>query len=218
MVVKLLGPAFASCSRRVLACLIEKDVEFEIVPLDLLNGEHKKPEFLALQPFGKVPAVQDGSLTLFESRAIVRYYAEKYAGQGTCLLGKTLEERALVEQWLEVEGQNFRPHGDAIVYQLFVAPIFNVPQDKALIESSAEKLGEVLDVYEGRLSKSKYLAGDFYSLADLSHLPSIEYILSATDKGYLIKNRRHVNAWWEDISSRSAWKKVLALGGYSGVN
>ncbi|XP_057830329.1 glutathione S-transferase F10 [Cryptomeria japonica] len=211
MVVKLLGPAYASCSRRVLACLVEKDIQFEIVHVDLLKGEQKKPEFLALQPFGKVPAVQDGDLTLFESRAIMRYYAEKYAGQGTSLLGKTLEEKALVEQWLEVEGQNFNPHGNALLYQLLYAPLINLPQDKAVIESSAQKLGEVLDVYEERLSKSKYLAGDFYSLADLSHLPFTEYIVNATDKGYLIRNRKHVNAWWEDISSRPAWKKVLAM-------
>ncbi|XP_057830328.1 glutathione S-transferase F10 [Cryptomeria japonica] len=211
MVVKLLGPAYASCCKRVLACLIEKDIEFEIVPIDIDNGEHKKPEFLALQPFGKVPVVQDGSLTLFESRAIIRYYAEKYASQGTCLLGKTLEERALVEQWLEVEGQNFNPHAYALLYQLLFGPRKNKPQDKALIESSAQKLGEVLDVYEERLSKSKYLAGDFFSLADLTHLPYIEYIVNVVGKGHLIRNRKHVNSWWENISSRPVWKRVLAL-------
>ncbi|KAH9288320.1 hypothetical protein KI387_032437, partial [Taxus chinensis] len=158
-------------------------------------------------PFGKVPAVQDGDLTLFESRAIIRHYAEKYAEQGTCLLGKTLEEKALIEQWLEVEGQNFGPHAYGLVYQLILAPRIGVAQDKGFIESSAENLGKVLDAYEEKLSKSKYLAGDFYSLADLSHLPFTEYIVNATDKGYLIRDRKHVNAWWEDISSRPAWKK-----------
>ncbi|GLJ52556.1 hypothetical protein SUGI_1118410 [Cryptomeria japonica] len=211
MVVKLYGPQFASCTRRVLACFLEKNTDFEIVLLDMLAREHKKTEFLALQPFGKVPAVQDGNLTLFESRAIIRYYAEKYAEQGTCLLGKTLEEKALIEQWLEVEGQNFCPHSYALINQLVFAPRVNAPQDKEFIESSAQKLGEVLDVYEKRLSESKYLAGDFYSLADLSHLPHTEYIVNATDKGYLIRNREHVKAWWEDISSRPAWKKVLAM-------
>ena len=49
MAVKLFGPAYASCSRRVLACLIEKDIQFEIVPVDIFKGEQKKPEFLALQ-------------------------------------------------------------------------------------------------------------------------------------------------------------------------
>ncbi|GLJ55591.1 hypothetical protein SUGI_1193950 [Cryptomeria japonica] len=91
MVVKLFGCSYASCSRRVLACLIEKDIEFETLSVNINKGEQKKPEFLALQPFGKVPVVQDGSLMLFDSRAIIRYYAEKFAGEGTCLLGKTLE-------------------------------------------------------------------------------------------------------------------------------
>ncbi|KAH9328509.1 hypothetical protein KI387_000617, partial [Taxus chinensis] len=75
MAVKVYGPAFASCTRRVLACLLEKGVDFEIVDFDIRNGTHKTPQYLALQPFGKVPAVQDGDLTLFESRAIIRYYA-----------------------------------------------------------------------------------------------------------------------------------------------
>jgi len=211
MVVKIHGPAYASCTRRVLACFVEKHIDFEIVHVDLLKGEQKQPTFKALQPFGKVPVIQDGDLTLFESRAIIRYYTEKYAEQGTCLLGKTLEEKAVVEQWLEVESQYYGPYVYNVVYQLIFAPKVGVPQDQALIEKSAEKLGEVLDVYEERLSKSKYLAGNNFSLADLSHLPFTEYLVNATDKGYLIRERKHVNAWWEDISSRPAWKKVLAM-------
>ncbi|KAI4305953.1 hypothetical protein L6164_029278 [Bauhinia variegata] len=84
--------------KRVVACLVEKGIEFEAVPIDLFKGEHKTPDFLKKQPFGLLPVVEDGDFTLFESRAIMRYYAEKYKNQGTDLLGKTLEERGLVEQ------------------------------------------------------------------------------------------------------------------------
>jgi len=71
-----------------------------------------------------------------------------------------------------------------------------------------EKVGKVLDVYEERLSKSKYLAGDFFSLADLQHLPYTHYLVNTCGKGDLISSRKHVKALWEDISSRPAWKKV----------
>ncbi|WP_411024451.1 glutathione S-transferase N-terminal domain-containing protein, partial [Salmonella sp. s57359] len=108
MVVKVYGPAIAS-TKRVIVCLIEKEIEFEVVPIDVFQGEHKQPNFLQLQPFGVVPVIQDGDYTLFESRAIIRYFAEKYKSQGTDLLGKTIEERGLVEQWLEVEAHNFHP-------------------------------------------------------------------------------------------------------------
>uniref|UniRef100_A0A0C9RU46 glutathione transferase n=1 Tax=Wollemia nobilis TaxID=56998 RepID=A0A0C9RU46_9CONI len=211
MVAKVYGAAYASGTRRVLSCLLEKDIDFELANVDLPKREQKKPEFLDLQHFGKVPAVQDGDLTLFESRAIIRYYAEKYEGQGTSLMGKSLEERALVEQWLKVERRNYNRHASTLVFQLIFAPRMGIPQDQALIDSSAEQLGKVLDVYEERLSKTKFLAGEIYSLADLSHLPFTEFIVNATDRGYLIRERKHVNAWWEEISSRPAWRKILAM-------
>ena len=209
MVVKVYGPAFAS-PKRVLICLVEKEIEFETVPVDIIKGEHKDPEYLKLQPFGVVPVIQDGDYTLYESRAIIRYYAEKYKSQGTDLLGKTIEERGTVEQWLEVEAQNYHPPIYNLVLHVLFSDKMGFPADAKVIEESEKNLGKVLDIYEERLSKSKYLAGDFFSLADLSHIPFTNY-LGAMGKMYLIKEREHVSAWWDDISSRPSWKKVLEL-------
>lgn len=144
-----------------------------------------------------------------ESRAIIRYYAEKYRGQGTELLGKTVEERGLVEQWLEVEAHNFHPPLYKLVINVLFAPLTGVPSDTKVIEESDEKLKKVLDIYEDRLSKTKYLAGDFFSLADLSHLAFGHYLVNQTGRGNLVRERKHVSAWWDDISSRPSWKKVL---------
>ncbi|XP_021273787.1 glutathione S-transferase F9-like [Herrania umbratica] len=210
MVVKVYGPAYAS-PKRVLVCLIEKEVEFETVPVDLLKGEHKDPEFLKLQPFGTVPVTQDGDYTLYESRAILRYYAEKYKSQGTDLLGKTVEERGLVENWLEVEAQSYNPPIYTLTVQIMFSSKLGFPRDENLIKESEEKLAKVLDIYEERLSKSKYLAGDFFSLADLSHLPFTQYLVDQMGKEYMIRSRKHVSAWWDDISSRPSWQKVLQL-------
>ncbi|TYH44221.1 hypothetical protein ES332_D11G179000v1 [Gossypium tomentosum] len=192
MVVKVYGSAFA-CPKRVIACLIEKEIEFETVPVDFLKGEHKDPEFLKLQPFGTIPVTEDGDYVLYESRAIIRYYAEKYKSQGTDLLGKIVEERGQVENWLEVEAHNFNPP----IYALTLHVMF------------ASKM--VLDIYEERLSKNKYLAGDFFSLADLSHLPFTQYLVGQMGREYMITSRKHVSAWWDDISSRPSWQKVLQL-------
>ncbi|XWS75698.1 hypothetical protein CRYUN_Cryun01aG0114000 [Craigia yunnanensis] len=210
MVVKVYGPSYAS-PKRVLVCLIEKEIEFETVPVDLLKGGLKDPEFLELQPFGTVPVTQDGDYILFESRAIMRYYAEKYKSQGTDLLGKTIEERGLVENWLEVEAHSYNPPIYTLTVQIMVSPKLGFPRDENLIKESEEKLAKVLDVYEEKLSKSKYLAGDFFSLADLSHLPFTQYLVSQMGKEYMIRSRKHVSAWWDDISSRPSWQKVLQL-------
>ncbi|KAK2441488.1 glutathione S-transferase F9 [Trifolium repens] len=210
MVVKVYGPDYA-CPKRVIVCLIEKDIEFETVHVDGFKGEHKEAEYLKLQPFGLLPVIQDGDYILYESRAILRYYAEKYKNQGTDLLGKTIEERGLVEQWLEVEAHNFNPPVYNLVMNILVYPLVGLPSDPKVIEESKEKLGKVLDIYEERLSKTKYLAGDFFSLADLSHLPFGHYLMNSMGLENMVKERKHVSAWWDDISNRPSWKKVLEL-------
>ncbi|CAN1229692.1 Glutathione S-transferase F9 [Linum perenne] len=224
MAVKVYGPAYA-CPKRVLVCLVEKGIEFETVPVDIVKGENKHPDYLKLQRQNaeQLACVSENVKfdeklkTLFisqphtESRAIIRYYSEKYKSQGTDLLGKTIEERGLVEQWLEVEAHNYHPHVYNLTLHVMFASVLGFPADEKLIKESEEKLAKVLDIYEDRLSKSKYLGGDFFSLADLSHLPFTQYLVGPIKKEYMIKSRKHVSAWWDDISSRPSWKKVLVL-------
>ncbi|XP_031282650.1 glutathione S-transferase F13-like [Pistacia vera] len=167
-----------------------------------------KISFWLGQPFGQIPALEDNDLTLFESRAITSYVAEKFKETGTDLLRhKDLKEAALVKVWLEVESQQFHPPMSSIVYQFYVAPTQGKTPDQAIIDANLVKLGQVLDVYETKLSSTKYLAGDFYSLADLHHL-SYTYYFMKTPFASLINERPHVKAWWEDITSRPAFKKV----------
>lgn len=207
--IKVHGLPFSSCTARVLACLNEKQVEYELIPVNVRDGDHKQPQYLSLNPFGLIPVLQDGDLTLFESRAIIKYLAKKYQGQGSPnLLGSTMEEEAVVEQWCEVEAHQFNPPCYAIVSQIIINPLKGGTTDEAVVESNAEKLSKLLDVYEEWLSKSKYLAGDWFSLADLQHMPFLHYLVNDVGKATLISSRKHVNAWWEDISSRQAWKKV----------
>jgi glutathione S-transferase len=207
-VIKLHGHPISTATAMVLCCLNEKEVEYDFAIVELSAGAHKQPQYLALNPFGVVPTIQDGDLTLFESRAIVKYLAKKYKGQGADLLGNTLAEQALVEQWCEVEGHSFFPPASTILFQTVLRPLRGGATDEAVVEINIGKLNKVLDIYEERLSKSKYLAGDFFSLADLQHLPWTQYLVTACKKGDLISSRKHVNAWWENISSRPAWKKV----------
>ncbi|XP_010270817.1 PREDICTED: glutathione S-transferase F12-like [Nelumbo nucifera] len=211
MAVKVYGPVTAVCPQRVIACLIEKGVKFEVIHVDLDCMEQKKPEFLTKQPFGQVPVIEDGDFRLFESRAIIRYIAAKYADSGPNLLGNTLEEKAMVDQWLEIENHNYNDLVFGIVFELLILPRMGKVGDKALVYACEQKLAKVLDIYEDRLSKSKYLAGDSFTLADLSHLPATRYLTNEAGMGHLVRDRKHVNAWWEDISKRPAWEKVLNL-------
>lgn len=86
MVIKVHCLPQSTCSRRVLVALEEKNVPYEIVIVNLLADEHKKPAFLAKQPFGKIPVLEDDGFFVYESRAIAKYIAKKYEGQGTKLI------------------------------------------------------------------------------------------------------------------------------------
>ncbi|KAH0462372.1 hypothetical protein IEQ34_009947 [Dendrobium chrysotoxum] len=211
MVLKLFGSPVSTCTARVMACMEEIGLQYELVPVNLKTGEHQRPPHTDRNPFCQIPALQDGDLVLFESRVITRYLVRKY-GKGTDLLKeKSFVESVAVDQWMEVEIQHFNGPISTIVFQhLFLPLLFGGHTDQNVVLLDVDKLGKVLDVYEARLSKTKFLAGDFYSLADLHHLPYAHYLLTSTPHGSLINSRPHVKAWWDAINSRPASKKVLA--------
>ncbi|TYH45227.1 hypothetical protein ES332_D11G250500v1 [Gossypium tomentosum] len=214
--VKVHGPPLSTAVSRVLACLIEKDVQFQLIPVNMSKGEHKSPDFLKIQPFGQVPAFQDESTSLFESRAICRYVCQKYAEKGNKgLYGSNPLAKASIDQWLEAEGQSFNPPSSVLVFQLAFAPRMKIKQDQSLINQNHDKLAKALEVYEKRLGESRFLAGDEFSLADLSHLPNTHYLVNATDRGELFTSKKNVGRWWAEISSRDSWKKVVDMQKHS---
>ncbi|RDX74892.1 Glutathione S-transferase F13 [Mucuna pruriens] len=209
MALKLYGLAMSTNTARAMICLHEKELDFELVPVNVFTAEHKQPPFLSKNPFGLIPVLEDGDLTLFESRAITAYVAEKLKETGADLIRhKDAKEGAMVKMWTEVESHYYEPAVSGIIYEYFVAPFEGKEPNKSVIDRNIEKLKEVLDVYETKLSSSKYLAGDFYSLADLSHVSETHYLMQ-TPCASMINERPHVKAWWEDISSRPAFTKVV---------
>ncbi|XP_010507366.1 PREDICTED: glutathione S-transferase F11 isoform X2 [Camelina sativa] len=214
MVVKLYGQIKAANPQRVLLCFLEKGIEFEVIHVDLDQLEQKKTEHLLRQPFGQVPAIAQAFLQLQESRAIVRYYATKYADQGADLLGKTLEKRAIVDQWVEVENNYLYAVALPLVINVVFKPKFGEPCDVTLVEELKVKFKKVLDVYENRLATNRYLAGDEFTLADLTHMPGMRYIMNETSLSGLVTSRENVNRWWNVISIRPAWKKLMDLAAY----
>lgn len=148
------------------------------------------------------------------SRAIARYISNKYEDQGTPLFGATFQERALVNQWCEVESQHFNLPASLIVSQVAINPLYGLPIDKALVAKQATKLAIVLDVYERQLAgRDAYLAGSFFSMADLFHIPYMEYLVNYCGKDIqeLVTSHKNVNTWWTNISSRPSFQKVLVL-------
>ncbi|KAE8727594.1 Glutathione S-transferase F6 [Hibiscus syriacus] len=205
--MKVHGNPLSTSTQRVLACLYEKDVEFQFVNVDMAAGEHKSQNFLSLNPFGQVPAFE-GDLMLFESRAITQYIAHEYSDKGTqLLLSGSNKTMARLQLWKEVEAPQFDPPSTKLVYELRYKPFFGMTTDTAVAKEHGAKLAKVLDVYEARLAQSKYLACDHFTLADLHHLPNVQYLMGSSAKK-LFESRPHVTAWVADIMARPSWIKV----------
>ncbi|VAI81223.1 unnamed protein product [Triticum turgidum subsp. durum] len=207
--VKVFGPVRSTCVARVLVCLEEVGAEYELAHVHLPAGDHKGPAHLARSPFGQVPAFQDGDLILFESCAISRYVLRK--GASDLLRESSLAEAASVDAWLDAESHNFNKAMSAITFQAFVVPMFmGGTTDHKIIDEKLEKLKVALGVYEERLSRFKYLAGDFISLADLSHCPMAHYLLASPCASVLDAYPR-VKAWIDGMMDRPSVKKVMEL-------
>lgn len=101
MTLKLYGMAAATCTQRVLTTLAELGVtDYELIIINVRAGEQKAPSYLANHPFGKIPLLDDDGFLIFESRAICKYLAIKYADKGKNLIPPTsdLKTYGLFEQ------------------------------------------------------------------------------------------------------------------------
>ncbi|KAL6597740.1 hypothetical protein ACP70R_046545 [Stipagrostis hirtigluma subsp. patula] len=213
--VKVFGSAAFTNVARVLVCLEEVGAEYELVDVDFHAKEHKGPDHLARNPFGQVPAFQDGDLMLFESRAISRYVLRKYRTAGGVDLLRDgdgdLVASAVVDAWLDAEALRYEPAVHAVFVQHRVVPALGGTPDERVIGESLERLREALEVYEARLARHRYLAGDAVSLADLSHFPYTHYFMGMPYAAAAFDTFPRVKAWWADIAARPAVQKVAAM-------
>jgi glutathione S-transferase len=150
-------------SLRVLWTLRELDVEFELVTVDPSKGELRRPEFLAVNPAGKLPVLVDGDFVLTESIAIVLYLAEKYPDKG--LLPGELRARAEVYRWLlftatELEQPIWRIARHSAIYP---------PEQRlaAEIPLARQDFLDMAAIMETHMDGREFLVGDAVTVADV---------------------------------------------------
>lgn len=136
----------------------------EIERVSLMKGEHKKPEFLAINPMGAVPALIDGDLTLTESAAIVMYLADKFPEANLAPAVGT-KARGEYYRWMVYVPASLDP----VLMTLTMHTRF-LPEDKrspAAIEHAKQQLGGVMKVLEDAIAGRPYIIGDSFTAADI---------------------------------------------------
>ncbi len=194
--------------RKVSIMLEEVGLPYSVHSVNIGTDEQFSPEFLAINPNNKIPAIVDPQgpggqpLSLFESGAILIYLAEKTMSP---LLAQDPEQRILTLQWLMFQMGGVGPmFGQANHFLHFKKDMDN-PYAKDRYRSEAHRLYGVMDK---RLEEVPYLAGQSYSIADIATFPWVaRWAWHEID----LKSLKNLSRWFEEISDRPAVIKGMAI-------
>lgn len=203
MTIKLYDLPLSPNSRKVRAVLLELGIEAEIEVVNVREGKNKSPEFLKLNPNGKLPTIVDDGFALWESNAILTYLAAK-TGK---LLPADPKGRAYVAQWLFWQSSHFGPAVGKVGFERILKPLFGVgTPDEAVIAAGTRDFETLCGVMTTSLEGREYLAGEL-SIADFSVASWAEFGLQA---GLSFDKFPQVKAWFERVSARDSFKQSAA--------
>jgi len=193
-------------SHKVEAVIRHLGLEVDIHHHDPLAGDLCRPEYLALNPNGKVPVLEDGGFVLSESNAIMQYLADK-ASDGS-LFPRDPQRRADVARWQFWELAHFNKAFGILAVETVAKPKFNLgPTNQALVEVALADLARYTPVLERHLGDREYMVGDGITLADYSviaieaYRPSVPFDWSPY---------RRINAYFDRIRAVEHWRRTVA--------
>lgn len=165
---------------------------FEYRPVDLAGGAHRKPDFLALNPFGQVPVLEDGEVVIADSNAILVYLASRY-GQGRAIdwLPREPVAAAAVQRWLSVAA-GMLAFGPAAARR---KRVFNTAEDDSAALALSNRLLPVMDL---ALQHRPWLTGSAPTIADLA---LYSYTARAPEGTIALEPWPHVGAWLERVEA-----------------
>jgi len=193
-------------SRKVLWTLEELGRAYTLHLIELAKSEQKAPGFLALNPNGRMPVIEDEGLVLYESNAILLYLCE--APGAVSLLPTERVQRAHVYQWLSWQTSDLSPAFVQPFLMRFNA-IFGAPFDEAAHRKHLERTAQVLRLLDAHLAGRRFMVGPGLSLADIA---LAESVAMADDAGIGLTPYNHVRAWLEPLFERPAFQKTRFNG------
>lgn len=163
-------------------------------------GGLDQPDYLAMNPNGRVPTINDEGFVLWESNAILRYLSRRY-GTGS-LLPDNETECAIADQWMEWLKTTAYPH----FIELFWATVRTEPanRDAGRIAACAERLGKALKILDARLADRAYIAGDRLTMADI---PNGTMAYRYFNLDVVRPELPNLTAWYERLCERPAYRE-----------
>jgi glutathione S-transferase len=194
--IKVYGVPPSTFTRAVLMGCHEKGIDYELVPT--FPGTVG-----ALNPFGKIPAMTHGELTLFESSAILRYLDQAFAGPK--LWPADARAAALVDQWVGAACDSLLNSA-----QRYMASRFNfLPVPAEMTKKYLDKTREVLPIFNRQLGKTKYIASEGLTAADLVAAPPFFYFPEIAELRGILDAQPNCRRWMDDIAARPSFAATV---------
>ena len=200
--IKLHGIPGSRALRSIWA-IEEVGVDYELTPTHFI-GDSKKPDYLAINPNGRIPALIDGDLKLFESMAINLHLAKKYGGD---LYPKDADDESRAVQWSFWGMTEIEPHLMAMVLNKVMLP--EDQRDPAAVTAAEEALERPLAVLDAALADRPFLLGDAFSIADLNvaAVLSMSVFVRYDPSGFA-----NVKRWLDTCLGRPAFTRAQKAG------
>ncbi len=186
------------------ACAMARHLQspVDFVLMNVEAGEHKTPQFLALNPNGKLPVLVDGETTLWESNAIMCHLAHK---ANSDLWPSDSATQIEVLRWLSWNAEHFTNYAGALYFEYYIKTRFDIGKpDQAVVDEARDyvrKYGEVLD---NHLAGRNYLLGDRLTVADFATAITLPYaaIIHLPLEGF-----RNIERWHDRMNEMPAWRE-----------
>lgn len=199
--MNLYAHPYSNAARRVQMLCEECEIPYTYQTVDLMSGAQYAPEFLAINPNGKVPAIEDDGFMLWESNAIMRYLADKHGA--SAWWPKDPATRAKVDQWLDWTQTRLGAEAGKLMFNTMFA---GENSDKQAIQSAKKWLEKILPVMDSALAKDAYLCGPSPTLADLAAVTSIAYLEMCQ---YDLAAYAHLGRWYAKMKERPSFSATV---------
>ena len=163
--ITIWGRANSVNVQKVLWCLHELDLPFERIDAGMAFGKNREPEYLSMNPNGRVPTLVDGDFVLWESNSIKRYLVLAYRPQSS-LYPQAPKLRASVDRWLDWTLSTLQPVDRPVFWALVRTPVEQ--RDMAAIQKDADAEAAQWHVVDAYLKTRRFITGDEFTLADIA--------------------------------------------------
>jgi glutathione S-transferase len=195
--------------QKVLWCAEELGISYRRIDAGMAFGRNSEPNYLAMNPNGRVPTLVDGDFVLWESNSIMRYFALVHgqgSGQGSAIYPALPKARAAVDRWLDWTLSTLQPVDRPVFWALVRTPVEK--RDMAAIQKDADAEAVVWRIADAQLVTRKFIEGEQFTLADIALGAYARRWFGV--EGVTKPTFPHLERWFAQFATRPGFQKFLA--------